>query len=274
TGRDADAEARHYIPDSPKVLIGSKLLQPGQEQAIAFDVPSEPGIYPYVCTYPGHWRRMYGALYVVPDFQSYQAKPEAYLASLNLPVKDALLAENSRGQEWSYMELRTEFRELSGRSHEVGKAAFQAANCTACHRMDGQGQNFGPDLARLPDEKRKASYLLGAILEPSRSIAPEYATTSFLMFDGTTKTGMIMEENDDVVKIIVDPLAKDKLTILNKDDIDDRRTSKVSPMPAGMVNKLSREEIKDLIAYLISGGDMKHKVFDGGHAHHSHSPMP
>ena len=53
---------------------------PGQSQALSFQAPNEPGIYPYVCTYPGHWRRMYGALYVVKDLSEYQANPQAYLA--------------------------------------------------------------------------------------------------------------------------------------------------------------------------------------------------
>ena len=66
---------------------------------------------------------------------------------------------------------------------------------------------------------------------------------------------------------MIDPLAKNEETVLLKDDIDDQNTSKTSQMPAGMVDKLSREEIIDLVAYIVSKGDPKHKVFDGGHDH-------
>ena len=87
TARDADAMARHYIPKSDKILLASRLLQTGQNQALSFVAPTEPGIYPYVCTYPGHWRRMYGALYVVDNLPDYRADPAAYLAANALLVR-------------------------------------------------------------------------------------------------------------------------------------------------------------------------------------------
>ncbi|MDB4399639.1 PA14 domain-containing protein, partial [bacterium] len=267
TGRDADAMARHYIPDSSKVLIGSRLLQPGEEQAISFIVPTEPGVYPYVCTYPGHWRRMYGALYVVPKFSNYVTAQSEYLDQLDLEVKDALLQTSSRGQEWKYEDIIGDLDMLMGRSHEVGQASFRAANCIACHQFDGQGQNFGPDLSKLSDEKRTASHILRSILEPSKDIDEKFASNIFLMDTGKTITGMIMEETDDVVKIVVDPLAKDQITVINQDEIDARKRAKQSQMPAGMMDKLSREEIIDLIAYVLSNADPKHKMFEGGHKH-------
>ena len=72
---------QHFVPSSNKVLAKSTLLQPRDSQRISFTAPSKPGIYPYVCTYPGHWRRMYGALYVVEDLNAYLESPEAYLSS-------------------------------------------------------------------------------------------------------------------------------------------------------------------------------------------------
>ena len=75
TGRDPDAMARHYVPKSNKVLLSSTLLQTNQVEALIFEAPQKPGIYPYVCTYPGHWRRMYGALYVVADLEQYNLDP-------------------------------------------------------------------------------------------------------------------------------------------------------------------------------------------------------
>lgn len=80
-------------------------------------------------------------------------------------------------------------------------------------------------------------------------------------------TGMIIEETDDVVKIVIDPLAKDQITTLNQDEIDARKRAKQSQMPAGMIDKLSREEIIDLIAYVLSNANPDHKMFEGGHQH-------
>jgi putative heme-binding domain-containing protein len=220
-----------------------------------------------VCTYPGHWRRMYGALYVVPKFDDYVTAQVDYLDELELEIKDELLQTGTRGQEWKYDDLIGDLKMIMGRSHEVGQASFQAANCIACHQFGGQGQNFGPDLSKLTDEKRTTSHILRSILEPSQDIDEKFASNIFVLDTGTTISGMIMEENDEVVKIVVDPLAKNKFTIINQDEIDDRKKAKQSQMPAGMIDKLSREEIIDLIAYVLSNADPKHKMFEGGHQH-------
>lgn len=61
-----DAEARHYIPNSPDILAASDLVYPGLSGEIEFKTPDKPGEYPYVCTFPGHWRLMKGVFTVVP----------------------------------------------------------------------------------------------------------------------------------------------------------------------------------------------------------------
>src|SRR5207237_10055107 len=105
-GTQPGAAERNYVPRVPgKVLLASKLLQPQNAQQLRFEAPKEPGVYPYVCTYPGHWRRMYGAMYVVPDLDEYLADPEGYLAKNPLPVKDDLLKFSRPRTEWKYDDL-------------------------------------------------------------------------------------------------------------------------------------------------------------------------
>ncbi|MGJ8694685.1 MAG: DUF7133 domain-containing protein [Verrucomicrobiaceae bacterium] len=58
------AMENHFIPNSDKVLVHSKLLGPNSEEEIIFNVPEEPGDYPYICTFPGHWQVMQGVLTV------------------------------------------------------------------------------------------------------------------------------------------------------------------------------------------------------------------
>lgn len=57
--------AQGYIPDMPQVLYSTKLLDPGQTVTFQFPAPTAPGQYPYVCTFPAHWRTMNGVLNVV-----------------------------------------------------------------------------------------------------------------------------------------------------------------------------------------------------------------
>jgi uncharacterized protein len=60
-----DAFARSFIPEGPEVLFSIRLLQPNETLQARFTAPSEPGNYPFVCTFPGHWRTMNGIVEVV-----------------------------------------------------------------------------------------------------------------------------------------------------------------------------------------------------------------
>ncbi len=56
--------ALQYIPDIPQVLAASRLVDPGQTATIRFRAPVQAGTYPFVCTFPGHWRVMNAVLKV------------------------------------------------------------------------------------------------------------------------------------------------------------------------------------------------------------------
>lgn len=60
-----NGERMHYVPNSPKVLYHTALLQPGKSETIYFTAPDKPGEYPYVCTYPGHYTLMRGIMKVI-----------------------------------------------------------------------------------------------------------------------------------------------------------------------------------------------------------------
>jgi putative membrane-bound dehydrogenase-like protein len=61
---DANAQARGFVPDSPNVLIASRLLNAHESATLSFDAPAEAGDYPFVCSFPGHWLMMRGVLRV------------------------------------------------------------------------------------------------------------------------------------------------------------------------------------------------------------------
>jgi putative heme-binding domain-containing protein len=271
TAQQPDAAARSFVPKSDKVLLGSTLLQPREVQKLSFVAPKEPGVYPIVCTYPGHWRRMYLALYVVDDLDAYLAAPEAYLAKTQLPIKDDLLKDRRPRTEWKWDDLASAARTMKGRSHANGKAMFTVASCISCHKMEGAGNEFGPDLTKLDPKIQAPEEILRHILEPSLKIDDKYVSWVFETKAGKTITGMILEETKDEVKVIENPLAKAEPRILKKSDLDSRTKSPISLMPKGLLDKLSRDEILDLIAYVVAKGQKDHKLFQGdGHEHHGH----
>jgi hypothetical protein len=57
---------------------------------------------------------------------------------------------------------------------------------------------------------------------------------------------------------------------INKADIEEKKVLPTSLMPKGLLDKLTREEILDLLAYIWAKGDPKNPVFQGGHEHHHH----
>jgi azurin/DNA-binding transcriptional ArsR family regulator len=71
----ADPKVKPYVPDSPLVLHATRLLNWGETERLGFTAPAAPGEYPFVCTFPGHWVRMYGVMLVVENLEAWEAKP-------------------------------------------------------------------------------------------------------------------------------------------------------------------------------------------------------
>lgn len=268
TGRDADAAARNFVPKSDNVLAAGKLVQPEQTDSLFFEVPKEPGIYPYVCTYPGHWRRMYGAMYVVADLPAWEADPAAALAASGLKVQDELLKYLGRNTEWQLSDLQGDVMHLAHRANQyaVGRQLFTAASCIGCHKLAGQGQNVGPDLTKLPAEYSKTD-VLDHILNPSKKIDPKYQSKIITLNSGKVVTGLVIEDTPQSLKVVDNPLAPDKAVAISRSDIEEVAASDVSIMPKGVLNKLTREEIFDLLAFVIAGGDAKNPLFAEHHDH-------
>jgi putative heme-binding domain-containing protein len=277
---EADAQkpefaARQFVPNSPHVLLGSQLLQPRASQRLSFTAPTKPGVYPYVCTYPGHWRRMFGALYVVEDLDAYQADPEGYLAAHKIAPVDPLLATNRPRTEWTLADLAPAVEQMkNGRSYATGKQIFTVAACIACHKMDNVGNSFGPDLTKL-DPKLKPIDVLKDMLDPSARINEKFQTVQLLLADGQVKTGLVVEETPQQLKLVENPLNKVEPITINKSDIEERQVGKVSIMPKGLLDKLTKDEILDLVAFVYSKGNKQHELFKGaghdhGHGDHHH----
>jgi putative heme-binding domain-containing protein len=268
TATQPGAAEHQYVPTSDKILLASRLLQPRTSQTLRFTAPVESGVYPYVCTYPGHWRRMYGALYVVADLDKYVAEPEGYLTKHPLPVRDALLSLSRPRKEWKFDELAGAVKQLDGgRSFTNGKQVFQIASCIACHKLNGVGTEIGPDLAKL-DPKLTAVDILRDIIEPSFRINERYQTNVIETQRGTVVTGLVVEETPKVLKVIENPLATSKPVVIQRSDVAARQRSPISIMPKGLLDKLTREEILDLVAYVAARGDPAHRLFHGDHARH------
>ena len=99
------------------------------------------------------------------------------------------------------------------------------------------------------------------IIDPSKVISDQYGTEEIELKDGSSVVGrMIVEENGKLF-LMTSPLAPDELTAVNSADVKARRPFNISMMPPGLINTLNKDELLDLIAFMVSGGNPKDKAF-------------
>jgi putative heme-binding domain-containing protein len=124
----------------------------------------------------------------------------------------------------------------------------------------GQGNNIGPDLTQL-GTRFSSNDILEAIIEPNKYVSDQYAATVFNLKDGSSVLGRLANEDKTNYYISQNPFSPETLRKVPKKDVANKQYSKVSIMLPGLINSLNAEELKDLMAYLQSGGDKNHKVF-------------
>jgi putative membrane-bound dehydrogenase-like protein len=132
----------------------------------------------------------------------------------------------------------------------AGRRVFfhpKVAGCFRCHRVEGRGQEVGPDLSTIGRTDRR--HILESILQPSNLVAPHYQAWRIETANGKVYTGML-------VKTVLDEYtyldAQGNLFKLNTRDITESQPLPTSIMPDGLVNQLTDQEVRDLLAYLGS----------------------
>ncbi|MBI5774780.1 MAG: c-type cytochrome [Verrucomicrobia bacterium] len=157
-------------------------------------------------------------------------------------------------QEWKMTDLAASLDQVKkGRDFGKGRQAFVDAQCIACHKMGNEGGGVGPELTAIA--ARFASRdILESILEPSKVVSEQFQNTTVVKQDGDDVTGRLVDETDTELVLMPNQLQPDNRVTVKKSDVRSRTFSKLSPMPEGLVNVLSREEILDLAAFLEAGG--------------------
>jgi len=244
--RDPRNAMSDFLPPqkSEMILQATSMIGPSRNSRIdvlRFTAPEEPGIYPYLCTFPGHWVVMNGRMVVAES----DAAAEAMLQeSLPKVVR-----------EWSIEDFPDVPAELKEESDEViarGMTAFVRARCSQCHMISGHGVNLGPKLTESV-KKLKGRELLRHILEPSLTIHEDFQAQQFLLLDGRVITGVVMQETDDDLQVATSLLTPGTLTQVRRSQIEERLPLRTSPMPEGLLNTLTKEQILDLLAFVERG---------------------
>jgi putative heme-binding domain-containing protein len=255
---DPGAQARSFVPDLPAVLQKLRLLMPGESATLRFVAPETCGDYPYVCTFPGHWRVMNGVMHVVQDAKAAEeaeaaARSAPGVASAATQVAGSAAVERSFVEMWTVDALKSSFADGFERGRDLarGHQIFQTAGCIKCHGFRGEGVKSAPDLTEIA-KKYKGVDLLRQVIEPSAVILEGYENHVFELKNGDFVIGRIVKEEPDGWRVVANLQEPDKVELVKRDSIKSLLKSRLSPMPTGLLVTFTREEILDLIAFLQS----------------------
>jgi putative heme-binding domain-containing protein len=241
---EAPSGGKQYVPASEKVLFATNMVQAAKQERLTFDAPATPGEYPFVCTFPNHWLRMYGVMVVVDDL-------DAFLQSPREPV-DPIGNQRSFVKNWKLADFPAEelAMGLRGRSETQGAKIFKEATCGQCHQMRAEGGKVGPDLTDVLQRwKGDMHAVLREILEPSHKIDAKYANHSILTESGQVFSGVMVAEDKDNVWLVSSP-DQPQPTRIPRDEIQSMVPSSKSLMPAAIMDQFTKDEILELLSYV------------------------
>jgi putative heme-binding domain-containing protein len=187
------------------------------------------------------------------------------LAAFEPPVAAARASAPARPfvREWAMNDFADILSGSSRRGDPArGKRLFGDTGCAQCHRFGSDGGVVGPDLTAVGSRFDRRA-LLESILEPSKVIADPYRALSITLKSGAIVDGRVMSEDSSTLSIAINPVDPDQRRRVNKAEIQTRRMSDISPMPAGLVNTLSKDETLDLLAFLEAGANPSITVLPG-----------
>ena len=128
-----------------------------------------------------------------------------------------------------------------------GKALFKKT-CATCHRLENEGYEVGPDLLAALKNKTREQLLLD-ILDPSREVDPRYQNYVVTTTKGQTLTGLIATETASSITLRRGEKAED---VLLRSRIEDITATGKSVMPENLETQLSKQDLADVIEYLLS----------------------
>ena len=176
------------------------------------------------------------------------------------PLQNVVMPKGP-GRAWSVDDVvKLAGTGLTGRDFEHGKAMYAATLCAGCHKFAGDGGTVGPDLTGSGN-RYTIRDLAENIIDPSKVISDQYGSEQIVRKDGSLTIGRVIGEEAGKLMVMASPLMPNELTPVPVGDVKERKVWNVSMMPPGLINSLNEEELKDLVAYLQSGGNPNDKTF-------------
>jgi putative heme-binding domain-containing protein len=149
---------------------------------------------------------------------------------------------------------------MKKRSFDNGRKMFTAAACFTCHRFGNAGGMTGPDLTGAGG-RYSPHDLLDNIINPSKVINEQFVPIIVTKNDGSLLSGVVVNLGGDGVTLNTDLTDPNQRVNVDRKEVKSIELSTVSPMPPMLLAMLKKDEILDLLAYVLSGGDKTNVMF-------------
>ena len=231
-------------PQTPKIILGAmRGYSPESRAAMVTTLASRP-------TYAKNLLEAVRSGAIQPsEVSAFHARQ---ISSFQDPELDPLLAEvwgNVRVSDAEKLQRIAELRStlspqvLTAADLQKGRLVFNQV-CSSCHVLFGEGKNVGPDLTG--SNRKQIDYVLENVIDPSASVGADYKALLFVLDDGRVLSGVIRQQTDRTLTI----QTPQELITLEKSQVRDTKPTGTSLMPEGLLQNLSQDQIRDLVAYL------------------------
>ena len=157
------------------------------------------------------------------------------------------LEEQSKGKAIYIAGLRRLLTpEMLARADASAGRMLFSQSCANCHTLFGEGKKIAPDLTGA--QRSNLNYLLENIVDPSATVSKNFKLSIVLLEDGRVLNGVVVGRTEKTLTI---QTATDQV-VVQREEIEEMRESPVSMMPDKLLNVLSDQQIRNLIAYLMS----------------------
>jgi putative heme-binding domain-containing protein len=149
---------------------------------------------------------------------------------------------------------------LKHRDFANGRKMFAATGCFTCHRFGNEGGMTGPDLTSA-GRRYTPRDLLDQIVNPSKEINEQFVPMVVIINDEEMVQGVVVNLSGDSITLNTNAADPYERRSIDRKTVTSMEPSKVSPMPTGLLGVLTKDEILDVVAYILSGGDLQNPMF-------------
>jgi putative membrane-bound dehydrogenase-like protein len=142
---------------------------------------------------------------------------------------------------------------LQLRGDAAGGKSIYLQRCSSCHRLGGDGYAVGPDLVTVKSAGKEKT--LANILDPNREVAPNYIAFEIETKDGESTIGIIANETTSTITVAQ---AYGRKEVIPRVNMKSMRSLSQSLMPEGLEQGLTKQDLANLLEYIVAAGGPEH----------------